>query len=122
MDDVEIEVLSLVTEDYYGPWELAVQVPVGRDRLVRAIEGLMGSGLVTWFSRSSDTAEAVHVRRHTPEPPELTDDSLWRAPGPVDVEPGSAGAYSWVVVSGFLWGWEWCFVISQDFGDSSVSG
>ncbi len=86
MGDLEIEVLSLVTEDYYGLWEMAVQVPVGRDRLVRVIEGLMGSGLVAWFCRSSDTAEAVHVRRHIPESPELSDDSLWRVPGPVDVQ------------------------------------
>ncbi|KGN30844.1 hypothetical protein N802_05470 [Knoellia sinensis KCTC 19936] len=71
MDDVEIEVLSLATEDYYGLWELTVQIPVARDRLAQAIEGLVGSGLVEWYYRTSDTAQAVPEGNLTPRRPDL---------------------------------------------------
>lgn len=80
MADVKGEVLSLLTEDYYGAWEIAVQVPVERGRLSSAILALLEDGLVEWFERSDDSAEAVRLSQTGGDAPELSDDAAWTAP------------------------------------------
>ncbi|MDQ1748701.1 MAG: hypothetical protein QOD07_2964 [Frankiaceae bacterium] len=82
MTPVEQEVLSLLTEDYYGPWEIAVQVPVERGRIISAIENLLNGGLVEWFGRPDDSAAAVRLRQVGGIAPDLSDDAAWTAPSP----------------------------------------
>ncbi len=79
MDSTSREVLSLLTEDFYSPWEIAVQVPVARQLLASAIEDLVGQGLAEWFIRSNDSAPAVALSQLASAPPDLADDATWMA-------------------------------------------
>jgi hypothetical protein len=68
-----------LTEDFYSPWEIAVQVPVGRKRLAPAIEYLLGEGFAEWFVRSDDSAPAVAFSEQALPVPDLADDATWTA-------------------------------------------
>jgi hypothetical protein len=78
--DTTDEVLSLLTEDYYGLWEIAVQVPVDREVLIAAICTLVDQGLAEWFVRHDDSAEAVRLAETDAVAPNLTDEGAWSAP------------------------------------------
>jgi len=76
------EVLSLLTEDYYGLWELRVQVGTERDQVAEAVQGLLDAGLVAWFYRASDASPATPEGSNTPPRPGLGDHSHWQVPRP----------------------------------------
>lgn len=80
MADTVDQVLDLLTEDYYGAWEIAIQVPAERGLLVAAIDTLMGHGFVEWFLRAADAAEAVRLAETAGNAPNLNDDLVWTAP------------------------------------------
>jgi hypothetical protein len=73
------EMLSLVTEDFYSPWEIAIQVPVGRPGLERVIGSLLQAGFAEWFMRTDDSAVAVAWSKLSSPTPDLADDRTWRA-------------------------------------------
>lgn len=79
MDATTREVLSLLVEDFYSPWEIAVQVPVGRELLTRVIERLIEEGLAMWYVRVSDSAPAVALAELPMPTPDLADDATWVA-------------------------------------------
>jgi hypothetical protein len=78
MTNVEREILSLLSEDHYGLWEIEVQVPVGRDLLKEAIGRLLADGLADWFRRDNDTAEAHPILTES-EQPDLDLNNVWQA-------------------------------------------
>lgn len=80
MDRVIREVLGLLVEDYYGPWEIAIQVPADRQVLARTLGRLIDDGLVEWYVRESDSASAVPMTQTRIHDPELADDATWEAP------------------------------------------
>ena len=80
MGGVEQEILGLLTEDLYGPWELAIQVPVARPVLIDAIHRLIDQHLAEWFVRASDSASGVTVSESGDRAPQLTEESTWAAP------------------------------------------
>ncbi|MFY9888596.1 MAG: hypothetical protein WAK71_09835 [Streptosporangiaceae bacterium] len=77
--DIEREVLSLLAEDYYSPWEIAIQVPVRRQDLGRVIARLIQAGLAEWFARSEDSAPAIAWSDLSLPTPDLADDQTWEA-------------------------------------------
>lgn len=78
------EILSLLTEDYYGLWELQVQLGGQRGQVARAVGELLDVGLVAWFYRAADTGPATPAGVETPQLPDLGDDLPWRVPGALD--------------------------------------
>ena len=78
MANVDQEIMSLLSEDHYGLWEIEVQVPVGRDLLREAIRRLLADGLATWFRRDNDLAEAHQLTTEV-ERPDLDLDYVWKA-------------------------------------------
>jgi hypothetical protein len=72
------EILSLLTEDLYSPWEIAVQVPADRNELQRTIDQLLANGLAEWFRREDDRALAVAWPEQLPTP-NLGADDTWAA-------------------------------------------
>jgi hypothetical protein len=78
MDNASQEVLSLLTEDFYSPWEIAIQVPIGRDELGRVIDRLLADGLAEWFRRDSDSASAVPWPSQLVKP-DLSSEQTWEA-------------------------------------------
>jgi len=79
MDETTREVLSLLTEDLYSPWEIALWVPVGRETLAQVIAGMIRQGLAEWFFRAHDSAPAVGWTTVGAPPPDLGDDATWTA-------------------------------------------
>ncbi|MHB1597235.1 MAG: hypothetical protein ACYCO9_23115 [Streptosporangiaceae bacterium] len=79
MDATTREVLSLLVEDFYSPWEIAVQVPVGRETLARVIECLIEEGLAMWYVRASDSAPAIALAELPMQTPDLADEATWVA-------------------------------------------
>jgi len=80
MESTTYEVLSLLTEDLFGPWEIAIQVPVERKQLKQAIEALLRGGLAEWFTRDDDSAPAVALSQTAVGEPDLTDEQAWSPP------------------------------------------
>lgn len=78
------DVLSLLTEDYYGLWELQVQLRSERGHVARAVQELLDAGLVEWFHRASDASPAVPAGSGTPPCPDLDADLPWQVPQPSD--------------------------------------
>jgi len=74
------EILSLLTEDHYGLWELQVQLQPDQAQTARVVGELLDAGLVAWFYRASDAGPAEHEGEGTPRRPDLGDGSLWRVP------------------------------------------
>jgi hypothetical protein len=79
MDATKREILGLLVEDFYSPWEIALQVPVGRGVLTRTIARLLADGLAAWYARVSDSALAVAVAELPTSVPDLGDDATWVA-------------------------------------------
>jgi hypothetical protein len=80
MADTADELLSLLSEDYYGAWEIAIQVPAERGLLVAAIDTLVRQGFAEWFVRVNDSAEAVRLAETSGDVPSLNDELAWAAP------------------------------------------
>jgi hypothetical protein len=83
MDNITYSILDLFFEDYYGPWELEVQL-AARSQLIPALENLIGQGLVEWYSRESDL-EAPETRPWSElgvPAPRLSDPSTWEGSPP----------------------------------------
>jgi hypothetical protein len=83
MKDEDREVLSLLTEDFYSPWEIAIQVAVGRGDLEQVIRRLLADGFAEWFRRDDDSAPAVHWPSEVAEP-DLPASQTWEAAGLAD--------------------------------------
>jgi hypothetical protein len=68
MHQTEILVLELLAEDYYGLWELEIQVERDRGELREAILDLVAKGFANWFVSSSvrDVPEPILDRSHWP--------------------------------------------------------
>src|SRR2546427_5867587 len=81
MTEPEKELLSLLTEDYYGLWEVEVWLPVGRDTLREIVSSLLRQQLIEWFTREDDSANAVALSELTETPPSLEDPTAWVWPG-----------------------------------------
>ncbi len=83
---LEKELLSLLTEDYYGLWEAEIHLPVGRQRLRETIVSVLEQKLAEWFVRSHDTADAVALSQMQENPPDLEDPTAWSVPGLNDTQ------------------------------------
>ena len=80
MTELENELLDLLTEDYYGLWEVEVQLPVGRDRVRETIASLLHQGLAEWFVREDDAAVAVALSELAEPLPNLEEPTAWAVP------------------------------------------
>jgi hypothetical protein len=74
------EVLGLLAEDVYTPWEVAAQVPAGRPELEQAIGSLLQAGLAEWFMRTDDSAKPVAWSELRLPEPDLADGRTWALP------------------------------------------
>jgi hypothetical protein len=75
MASVRYEILDLLTEDNYGPWELLIQVEHPRDVVTAELEILLRVGAVEWMSRDGFRGE---TRAATPaEYPSIHAEATW---------------------------------------------
>ena len=58
MTELEKELLSLLTEDLYGLWEIEIQLPVGRQRVRETIASVVAQELAEWFCNASERLTA----------------------------------------------------------------
>ena len=80
------EILGLLTEDYYGLWELQVQLATERARTAPVVQELLDSGLIAWFYRAADGEHATPTDANFEYRPDLGDDVLWQVPLPADAQ------------------------------------
>jgi len=86
MTELEKELLSLLTEDLYGLWEIEIQLPVGRQRVRETIASVVAQELAEWFFRSHDTADAAALSELRQKPPDLEDPIAWSVPDRKDAQ------------------------------------
>jgi hypothetical protein len=79
MLDYEREVLDLLSEDYYGLWEIRIQVGGNDGHLVLALRDLLDRRLISWHFREDDRSVAIPVEPDA-EVPSLDDPEAWLAP------------------------------------------
>jgi hypothetical protein len=83
MDEITYSILDLFSEDYYGPWELEVQLTT-RSLLIPALGELIGQGLVEWYFRENDlrVPETRPWSELDAPAPRLSDPSTWEGRAP----------------------------------------
>lgn len=83
MEEIKYNILDLLFEDYYAPWELEVQL-AARSVLIPAIEELAGKGLVEWYFRNRDlgTSETLPWSQLAVPAPQLSEPYAWEGSPP----------------------------------------
>jgi len=77
MSSVRYEILDLLTEDDYGPWEVLVQVEHSRAEIVGELEKLIARRAVEWALRDGYNGATRTLSEN--ERPSLLSDGTWVA-------------------------------------------
>ena len=107
MASTRYEVLDLLVEDLYAPWEIRVQVDAPFGEIATVLQALIDAGEARWFARENDAAEAVEVE--SARGPSLGSDLTWEVPSIgqviylVGITESGLASYRMLMTSEFDW-------------------
>lgn len=107
MPSVRYEILDLLTEDWYAPWELLVQVEKSHDEILAGLDSLLEAGAVEWFARDGIRAPVKIIEAS--KLPALSSDLTWQPMGDderqvlVGITPSGLREFSLLMKAEFDW-------------------